>query len=80
MATQKLTLSILHNDPCRFFDTTEAAEIYGKSKAWFERHRWAGTGPRFLKIGRTPMYKAADLLNFIDSTYTADRHSDSNVA
>lgn len=39
------------------YTTTEAADIYGKSEAWFERHRWARTGPKFIKIGRTPYYK-----------------------
>ena len=28
----------------------EASERYGYSRQWFQRERWKGTGPRFLKI------------------------------
>ena len=52
----------------RLFDTTEAAAGLGKSKALLERHRWAGTGPTFIKIGRTPYYRGSDLVNFIEGS------------
>lgn len=66
MTNTTLTLSTLRKDPDRLFDTDEAANIYGKSKAWFERHRWAGTGPCFIKIGQTAYYKANDLLIYVE--------------
>ena len=50
------------------YGTAESAELIGKSKPWFERHRWAGTGPKFQRIGRTPYYKGQALLDFICSS------------
>ncbi len=49
------------------FNTNESSKLIGKSKPWFERHRWAGTGPKYTKIGRTPYYSGKDLFNFIQS-------------
>lgn len=72
MKTMEPSLSSLQQDPERLFDTNEAAEIYRKSKQWFERHRWAGTGPKYIKIGRTPYYRAADLLEWIKQPTEAD--------
>lgn len=37
--TQKLYLS-----------ETEASSRYGYSRQWFQRERWKGTGPKFIKI------------------------------
>lgn len=68
MSGQPLSLSELRRDPDRLYTTTEAARMLGKSKAWFERHRWAGTGPRYVKVGRTPYYTARDLLVFVAGT------------
>ena len=39
-------------------------KIIGKSNSWFERHRWAGTGIEFIKIGRTPMYSKQAVLDY----------------
>ena len=38
--------------------------ILGKSKSWFSRHRWAKTGIRFTKVGRTPMYSKQSVLDY----------------
>lgn len=32
----------------------------GKSEPWFERQRWAGTGPKFVKVGRSVLYRRGD--------------------
>ncbi len=50
----------------KLLTTDEAAEYFQLSHGWFERHRWAGTGPRYLKIGRAVRYRAEDLLAYID--------------
>jgi len=61
----KNTLHVLNTNLETLFDTKEASQLLGKSMPWFERHRWAGTGPVFQKIGRTPYYKGEALLAFI---------------
>jgi hypothetical protein len=63
-------IAVLTENKDTLFDTQESADLIGKSKPWFERHRWAGTGPRYWKIGRTPYYAGEDLLSFIQSTET----------
>jgi predicted DNA-binding transcriptional regulator AlpA len=39
----------------------EAAQQYGMSVAWFQRRRWDGTGPSFMKVGRAVRYPRAEL-------------------
>jgi len=45
----------------RYLSTTEAAQITGLSAAWFERSRWAGNGPPFVKLGRAVRYPSDEL-------------------
>jgi len=33
-----------------YLNETEASQRYGYSKQWFQRERWKGTGPRFMKV------------------------------
>lgn len=51
------------------------AEYVGKSQAWCERARWAGQGPKFIKLGRHVRYRAEDVLAWINEnehTSTSD--------
>ena len=53
----------------------DLAAYLAKSTAWCERARWAGQGPKFLKLGRNVRYRATDVLDWIDSnvhTSTSD--------
>jgi predicted DNA-binding transcriptional regulator AlpA len=50
----------------RLWDQKVLAAYLGKSTAWCERARWAGDGPRFVKLGRHVRYKAEDVLAWID--------------
>lgn len=34
-----------------YLTETEASQRYGYSRQWFQRERWKGTGPEFIKIG-----------------------------
>lgn len=34
----------------RYMNETEASIRYGYSRQWFQRERWKGTGPKFIKI------------------------------
>ena len=58
-------ISVLDENEDTLFSTVETAELIGKSKAWLERHRWAGTGIPYDKIGRTPSYRGKSLLVYI---------------
>lgn len=48
--------------------TQEASDIYGPSVAWFERARWNGTSPPYIKLGRKVLYPISEL-----EKYFADR-------
>ncbi len=55
----------------------EAARALGDlSVKTLQRWRWAGRGPRFIKVGAAVRYDAADLLAFIEAgrrASTSDR-------
>ncbi len=50
----------------QLWDQKTLAVYLGKSTAWCERARWAGEGPRFLKLGRHVRYRADDVLAWIE--------------
>lgn len=39
-----------------YLTETEASQRYGYSRAWFQRSRWAGDGPEFLKCRGKVLY------------------------
>ena len=45
----------------------EAARILDLSPLTLRRWRWAGKGPRFVKIGAAVRYDLADLTTFIEA-------------
>ena len=50
------------------FNTAEAAEYLGLSKAFLERDRWAGARVPYIQIGpRAVRYRMADLDSYIES-------------
>ncbi len=46
---------------------TEAAHVLGLSVKTLRRWRWAGKGPRFVKVGAAVRYDPADLTAFIEA-------------
>ena len=50
----------------RLLTQRDLAEYLHKSTAWCERARWAGEGPRFIKLGRHVRYRADDVLAWIE--------------
>lgn len=49
------------------FNTKEAANYLGVSKAFLERDRWAGARIPFIKVGsRTVRYRLSDLNAYIE--------------
>lgn len=55
----------------RLLTQKELAEYLNKSTAWCERARWAGEGPRFIKLGRHVRYRADDVLAWIEANARA---------
>jgi excisionase family DNA binding protein len=49
------------------FSQDEAARQLGLSVRSLERHRVAGTGPRFVKLGRLVRYREEDLTTWIEA-------------
>ena len=50
----------------------DLAAYLAKSTAWCERARWAGQGPKFIKLGRNVRYRAEDVLDWInDNVHTS---------
>ena len=45
----------------------ELCEYIGKSQAWAERARLEGSGPPFLRLGRSIRYRASDVQDWIDA-------------
>lgn len=53
---------------------SQVAAYLNKSQAWCERKRWDGTGPAYIKVGRSVYYFKAD----IDAWLVAQRRTQSN--
>ena len=61
--------------PDRLLDEKEVASILNINVATLRRWRWAGKGPRFLKIGGAVRYEQSDIVAFIEAgrrTSTSD--------
>jgi len=50
----------------RLLTEKEAARITGFSAAWFQRKRWEGGGPPYVKFDRAVRYKEGELAAWID--------------
>jgi predicted DNA-binding transcriptional regulator AlpA len=48
------------------FDQKQAAHFLGLSVRTLERHRVAGTGPRYARLGRLIRYRENDLKEWVD--------------
>lgn len=47
-------------------DERDLAAYLKKSVAWAQKARWAGEGPRFIKLGRHVRYRAEDVLAWME--------------
>lgn len=52
-------------NPLGLVNQAELAAMLGKSEAWAERSRWDGSGPPFVKIGKSVMYRVADVQEWL---------------
>jgi len=63
-----------------------AARILGLSVRTLERHRLAGTGPRYARLGRLIRYRQNDLIEWVDgnlrnsTSETSRQHSQTTVS
>jgi predicted DNA-binding transcriptional regulator AlpA len=49
----------------KLINEREASELFGMSTAWFQRKRWEGGGPLFLKIDKKSIrYQISDLNDY----------------
>jgi hypothetical protein len=55
----------------------EAAALLRLSERTMERHRTAGTGPRFVRLSRAIRYRRRDLLDYIQRnvSHSTSEHS-----
>ena len=60
-----VTMHTMKEYPYTYCDERIASEITGLSRAWFQRMRWMGGGPPYVKVGNTKggsvRYKVDDL-------------------
>jgi predicted DNA-binding transcriptional regulator AlpA len=56
------------HDPDTLLTGREAAALLRLSERTLERHRTAGTGPRFSALGRAIRYRRRDLLAWVEAT------------
>ena len=51
-----------------FLTIGDAAEVMHKARGALAAMRTRGTGPRFLKIGRTILYRVTDVADFLEQS------------
>ncbi len=60
-----------------FLTQNEAAELLRLSPRTLERHRVAGTGPKFTKLGRRVVYRFSELESWAtERTFTSTAEAD----
>ena len=52
----------------RLLSEQQLCDYINKSRAWAQRARLEGTGPPYVKAGRTPLYPAAEVDKWLMST------------
>ena len=57
----------IENQTKKYLTAKEAAVLIGKHPKWLERKRWAGGGPAFRYLGRSPIYEEQDIRAWIES-------------
>jgi hypothetical protein len=43
-----------------YINDKEAAKRYSHSRQWFQRARWVGDGPKFIKVRKKVLYPLAE--------------------
>ncbi|ADH85953.1 helix-turn-helix transcriptional regulator [Desulfurivibrio alkaliphilus] len=50
----------------QLWDQKQLCAYVKKSEAWAERARWAGEGPKYIKLGRHVRYRVSDVLEWLN--------------
>lgn len=58
------------------FKQPTVAKVLNRSEAWCERGRWAGYGPRYIKIGRGVDYRKRDVLDWLNKYQSVNSTSE----
>lgn len=56
-----------HLLPKKYICEKQASKIYGMSIHWFQRERWKGTGPPYVKVGRSVRYRVEEIEEYFQS-------------
>lgn len=48
-----------------FLTEGQASEIIPRSKFWFQKRRWAGDGPPYVKVGGRVLYERQALIDWL---------------
>lgn len=59
------------NEVGRLLKQGEVAARLGLSKAWMERSRWLGNGPRYVKFGSAVRYRSQDVEEYLTERLTS---------
>jgi len=62
-----MTSKKLYELPEKLLTTREVSDLTGLSEAYFERKRWLGEPPAYIKIGRNVRYDPAVIQNWLDA-------------
>lgn len=59
--------AVTFDNPDALFPTQAVAEFRHTTENALAQERWRGDGPRYLKLGRRVLYRAADLAAWLDA-------------
>lgn len=66
-SAEPTSLANLRQDPDRLLTQQETAPFRGGSVKTLERDRWAGQGIPYLKLGRRVVYRAQDVIDWVEA-------------
>jgi predicted DNA-binding transcriptional regulator AlpA len=55
-----------------YLTESEASSRYGYSRAWFQRERWKGTGPKYIKLNNGRILYPLDSIDNWFSSFCND--------
>jgi len=59
----------------QYISEKQASEIFGMSRAWFQRQRWLNLPPTFSKVGSRCLYKLEVLETFFNQFQKGEHHN-----
>lgn len=71
-----MKLSQIFANPSEFYTEAEVCNALRKSIPWAQRHRWAGTGIPYVKIGRSVRYRGVDVAAWVDNQRVSTAEAD----